>query len=319
MSPALRAGVLVAIAVAIVAGAAWVLDTPENEGKGGEAPRRWHSSAQCKECHQQEYEEWHGSHHQIAYTNPEVRALSEDFKIKECQACHLPRPVSQTGFEKRTLPRNTNPLDGVDCLTCHLAADGGLMSRNSRPDVPCAPVANQDFASVKLCASCHNQHKTTDQWKASEYAKDPDSCVQCHMPKGSHGFPGAHDITYLRAAAEFEAQRAGSELVLSLHNKGAGHNFPTEERHRAVDMEYRFVVEGEEPGAWQRAFRFRQPYRDEPGENTQLPAGQAKAVRVPVPDGASHAETRLWYRLKPHAKDDDPASTLLFEKQVDLR
>lgn len=301
---------------------------------------RWESAAQCKSCHEDVFAEWQGSHHQIAYTNPEVRALSDDFRKEECMDCHLPRPLAVTGFGKRTLPRRTHFDEGVSCISCHLAADGGILARNDRPEVPCKPRASEAFLAADTCASCHNQHGTTDQWRASHYFKQGTDCAACHMPAvtrtrqdGStrlgrrHVYEGCHDPATLRSAGKWEVTRDGDELVLALTNVGAGHNFPTEERHRAVDMLYRFVtVAG--TGDWQRAWRFRMPYRDEmepinpgnqPGENTQLPAGATKAIRVPIPADATAVEARLWYRLTPFCGDDDPRSTLLEERKVELR
>jgi hypothetical protein len=137
------------------------------------------------------------------------------------------------------------------------------------------------------------------------------------------------DLELIAALPELAFLRlVGAELVLQLENVGAGHNFPTEERHRAVDMMYRFVAADGTAGEWQRAWRFRMPYRDEmepinpgnePGENTQLPAGKKKAIRVPIDRGAVAAETRLWYRLTPFVGDDSPMSTLLDEQRVELR
>jgi hypothetical protein len=135
-----------------------------------------------------------------------------------------------------------------------------------------------------------------------------------------HVYEGAHDLPTLEKAGRFTAERDGAELVLALANTGAGHNFPTEERHRAVDIVYRFVTAADAgTGEWTRVFRFRQPYRDEPGENTQLPAGEQRTFRVPIPDGAVAAEARLWYRLTPFCGDDDPRSTLLEERRLELR
>ncbi len=305
---------------------------------------RWESSRQCLPCHQDVFDEWQGSHHQIAFTNPEVRAISDDFRKEECKDCHLPRPLAVTGFGKRTLPRATHLDEGVSCITCHLAPDGGLLARNDRPEVPCKPKASADFLAVDACASCHNQHWTTDQWRASEWSEQGIDCAACHMPAvdrvradGSvrpgrgHGYPGSHDVAMLRKAGEFTVARAGGEVVFALRNKWAGHNFPTEERHRAVDILYRFVGAGGAAaggGEWLRAWRFRQPYRDEAepvnpgnasGENTQLPAGERKEVRVPIPPGAAAVEARLWYRLTPFCDDADPRSTLLEERRVELR
>ena len=328
-------GILGAFAAAIA-----FLSSGGNEVRATDAPL-WESSKQCQQCHQEAYDEWATSHHGIAFTNPEVRALSDDFRREECMDCHLPRPLAVTGFGKRTLPRRTHFDEGVSCISCHLGEDGGIVGRNDRPEVPCKPKRSEAFLSVDACMSCHNQHQTTDQWRASHYAQQGIHCTNCHMPEAerkrpdgtirkgrSHVYPGAHDKAMLAKAGTFAAKKDGSDLVLSLTNTGAGHNFPTEERHRAVDLEYRFfrgldAIAGNGTGGapdWSRAWRFRQPYRDEPGENTQLPAGQTKEVRVPVPEGATHAEVRMWYRLTPLCDDADTArSTLLDERKVELR
>jgi len=289
---------------------------------------RWQTSKQCLQCHEAIGSEWHGSHHQISFLNPEVKKLSDDFKNTECQACHLPRPVFEIGIGKRTLPRMTRPDEGVDCLTCHLGAEGEILARHDVPGAPCKPRANATFTSVDLCASCHNQHGTTDQFRASSHAKQGGHCNDCHMepvPRNgvpgqgrSHVFIGAHDKAMLTKAATFEVGKESGEIVATVTNVGAGHNFPTEERHRAVDVLVRFVASDGTAGEWQRLWRFRQPYRDEPGENTQLPAGESKTVRIAIQAGAKRAEARLWYRLNPFAVDGDAASTLLFERVVAL-
>lgn len=289
--------------------------------------KHWESSQQCQQCHAEVWDEWQGSHHQISYLNPEVRKLSEDFRNKECAACHLPRPVTFTGYGERVLPRLTNPDEGVSCLTCHLAADGTILGRHDRPDVACAPHADADFLKVDMCQSCHNQHYTTDQWRASTYAKEGVNCNDCHMPEvarkdgsqgRSHVFSGAHDIDTLRRAGKLAIAVDGGDMVFKLTNVGAGHNFPTEERHRAVDIMVRFVLADGTQTPWQRSYRYRQPYRDEPGENTQLPSGATHESRTPIVAGAKTAQIRMWYRLTPYVGDDDPLSTLLLEKEVEL-
>lgn len=340
MSLRARIAIVVAVLGTFGAAIAFLSAGGTRTAHGNAGAVRWESSAQCRDCHQDVFDEWHGSHHQIAFTNPEVRELSDDFRKEECMDCHLPRPLAVTGFGKRTLPRRTHFDEGVSCITCHLAPDGGILGRNDRPEVPCKPQRSADFFAVDACASCHNQHWTTDQWRASHWAQQGIDCASCHMPvvdrvrkDGSkrpgrgHVFPGAHDLATLQKAAEFTATRDGDELVLTLHNTGAGHNFPTEERHRAVDMVWRAITAAG-PGPWQRAWRFRQPYRDEAepinpgnasGENTQLPAGAKKDVRVAVPTDAVAVEARLWYRLTPFVGDDDKRSTLLAERRLEWR
>lgn len=289
-------------------------------------PPRFTTSKQCAECHREVYDEWMGSHHQIAYENPEVRKLSDDFRNKECQACHLPRPIVETGLLERTLPRITRPDEGVDCLTCHLGPGGRIVGKIAS-DRGCMPIADERHMGVELCQTCHNQHQTTDQWRASAWPAKGYDCNACHMPetlradgkKGrGHVYPGAHDLEMLRKAGDFRMNVADGKVVLELENVFAGHNFPTEERHRAVDIVVRFTTQ-EGVGDWTRVHRFRQPYRDEPGENTQLPAGATHRAEVELPEGASRVEARLWYRLNPFALDDDPASTLLFELAKDLQ
>jgi hypothetical protein len=254
--------------------------------------------------------------------------------------CHLPRPLAVTGFGKRTLPRRTHFDEGVSCITCHLGPDGGILGRQSRPDAPCKPVANTEFLAVDACASCHNQHGTTDQWRESHYMAQGTDCSACHMPEvqrkrpdgtvrmgRKHVYEGAHDLATLQQAGQFTVARDGAEMTFTLQNVAAGHNFPTEERHRAVDIVYRWVT-ANGAGEWTRAYRFRNPYRDEttpinPGnavsENTQLPAGQQKTLRAPIPADAVAVEARLWYRLTPFVGDDDPKSSLLAERRVELR
>jgi hypothetical protein len=329
MSPVVR-GILALVLLSVLAVVGIQIATADAQQENS---IRWQSSQQCKSCHQDVWNEWHGSHHQIAYVNPVVRQLSEDFRNKECQACHLPRPISVTGYGQRTLPRITLPDEGVSCLTCHLGKDGQILGRNDVPTAGCKPIKSKDLISVQLCASCHNQHWTTDQWQASQYPAQGKDCNHCHMPeverqlangqkkKGfNHTYPGCHDKAMLQKAGKFDVEVEGGELVMSLENVGAGHNFPTEERHRAVDIVYRFHLEGEggNQTKWTRAWRFRMPYRDEPGEDTQLPAHQKKTVRVKVPENATKATVRLWYRLTPFCGDEDPESTLLFEREVSL-
>lgn len=293
---------------------------------GTATPPRFTSSKQCADCHREVYDEWFGSHHQIAYENPEVRKLSDDFRNKECQACHLPRPIVETGLLERTLPRITRPDEGVDCLTCHLGP-GGRIVGTTASDLGCMPIADRRHMGVELCQTCHNQHQTTDQWRASAWPAKGFDCNTCHMPETvrkdgkrgrGHVYPGAHDVEMLRKAGDFRMRVEDGKVVLELENVYAGHNFPTEERHRAVDIDVRFTT-ASGPGAWKRVYRFRQPYRDEPGENTQLPAGATHRSEVPIEEGAVRVESRLWYRLNPFALDDDPASTLLFERAEDLK
>src|SRR5687767_15777609 len=83
------------------------------------APAVFTSSAQCRECHAEVFDEWSRSEHANAWTGKEVRALSLDFSNQDCIDCHAPAPVFQTGIGQRVLPRNVRQVEGVDCIACH--------------------------------------------------------------------------------------------------------------------------------------------------------------------------------------------------------
>ena len=284
------------------------------------------SSGQCQACHPALWNEWKKSHHAISYTNPEVRKLSSDFRQKECQDCHLPRPIFETGLTKPPLPRQSRPDEGVDCLTCHMRPDGRILGVHTNPKAGCKPLAEPSLASVALCKTCHNQHKTTDQWAASPFAKKGVSCNDCHMPKiegkpgrRSHLVKGAHDLATLKSAARLGVRLEKYKVLVEVENKGAGHNLPTEERHRAVDVIYRILPADARPQPWSptftRLYRFRQPYLGDPGPNTQLPSGQTwkGSFEIPKPLQAkgTRIQVRLLYHLTPFQKDKE--GSLLYE------
>lgn len=75
------------------------------EEKAPIPPGRPQSSQECQDCHQQVFEEWASSQHAMAWINPFVRELSDDFSNKDCIDCHAPRPVWETGIGERVLFR----------------------------------------------------------------------------------------------------------------------------------------------------------------------------------------------------------------------
>ena len=340
LSPAMRGGIAVVLLLGVAGLVLWLGQggEPISNGDGNKGPRKpanappvFSDSAQCKACHESAWSQWRASHHAMAYTNPEVRKLSDDFAQKECRSCHLPKPILQTGAGERTLYRQSRPNDGVDCLSCHLDPQGRIAGRHASKK-GCQPVANADIISMKLCESCHNQHKTTDQWRASAYPSRGITCNTCHMKevkkgdkvvKRSHAFAGCHDLDTLRSAAEFRAVRKGDQIEVEVENKGAGHNFPTEERHRAVDIVWRIVApadakKGPKELAFERLYRFRQPYRGDPGPNTQLPAEETWKGRIDLPAEAlgKLLQIRMIYKLTPFLQDQE--GQLLAEREIQL-
>lgn len=274
------------------------------------------SSQDCQSCHPAVWEEWQESHHAFAFQNPEVRRLSQNFLNEECLACHAPRPVLQFKPGERVLARQSDRSLGVDCLSCHSRPEGGVASAqlNPRTDAACAPTTDLRLTSVDTCGSCHNQHGTVEQWRAAPEELQKENCLSCHMKdtfreggrRGRvHSFPAAHDLASLQEAVALEASFLKGQVHLQLTNHGAGHNFPTDERSRAADLQWR-SMQKKTWGEWQQVYRFRDPYRDEIDlNNTQLPAGKTweTTLHPLVPPDA--VEVRLLYRTNPFQPDDE--------------
>ena len=279
------------------------------------------SSADCRSCHPDVWEEWQSSHHAFAFKNPEVRRLSQNFLNEECLACHAPRGVLSFAPGERVLARESDRGLAVACLACHAHPKGGVATTNLRPDplAACAPRTEIRTAAVETCGSCHNQHGTVDQWREAPLELKQESCLSCHMAstfrlhgrKGkNHTFPAAHSLESLKSAVTLALIRETKlgqtgRVIVSLTNSGCGHHFPTDERSRAADLQWR-VKTHQEWNAWQHLYRFRDPYRDEADlENTQLPAGDTWQETLEFPAEAVGFEVRLLYRTNPFQSDEE--------------
>ncbi|HEX9792791.1 MAG TPA: multiheme c-type cytochrome [Planctomycetota bacterium] len=312
------------LALALVAGGVAVLIAVVDPGGAAEAIPLL-SSRSCLECHPGVAAEWQASHHAFAFENPEVRKLSNEFANEECLACHAPRPVLAFAPGERVLARGAERGLGVDCLACHGLPDGdGVATANPDPrsGAPCRPRTVPRMASVEHCASCHNQHGTVDQWRAApaEFggsALRGEGCLHCHMPEqrrsggrvgADHAFRAAHDVAALQAAVEFDGGWDPAQAWVEVRNVAAAHNFPTDERSRAADVQVRWRGEDGAWGEWQHVWRLRDPYRDEVElTNTQLPAGETWRELLPVPEGSREGEVRLMYRTNPFQPDAEAA------------
>jgi len=297
---------------------------------GGLAPG---GPSTCLPCHAQVVDEWRASMHAAAFTDPQVRApgQSDNFTRAECIPCHAPAPIFAAGIEPgaRVLARVERRADGVDCLACH-ALESGVAATRDGLAAPCAPRLRPELSTEAACAACHNQHQTHDEWRASPAFAAGIDCADCHMPHvertgpeagaprrgSSHRFPGGRDREFALAGLELSARVEGRELVATLRNTFAGHNLPSDSRNRALDLVVTLfdargaalpppAGEPREPGceAGFARVRYRNPYRASGQPSTQLPAGQASELRVPLPDGARRARVELAYKLQPLLSD----------------
>jgi hypothetical protein len=301
--------------------AAWLayalFSAPPEEGViGGGETRVWTSSTQCAECHQAIYDEWAGSQHAQSWINEAVRApsQSDNFRNKDCIDCHAPQPVFLTGIGNRVLPRTSRRAEGVDCITCHLLPSGRMAGTINAPKAPCKPEATIALQRVELCAGCHDQHKTVQQWRITSYADRGEDCLTCHMPfrdgdpnEGrSHLMLGGHHLPLVQQAVELRAARVGGAVQVEVANTGAGHAFPTDERSRAADVFWRPAPDDPDArGGWRHLWRIRDPYRTEVDiPSTLLHAETTKVLTIEDPDAAGPVQVGLFYKLSPYYRDE---------------
>jgi hypothetical protein len=303
-------------------------------GPGGLAPLGGPST--CLPCHAEVVAEWQASRHSHAFTDPQVRApdQSDNFRKQECLPCHASRPVFEHGVqpESRVLARVERRADGIDCLSCHGLPEGGVAAARSGLAGACRPALRAELSTQQMCAACHNQHNTHDEWRASPAAVAGKDCLDCHMARTprsggeagapragrDHHFPGGRDREYALSGLSLDAQHQGDRrlLAVTLRNEFAGHNLPTDSRNRALDLVVTLLDargaalpppagEKREPGCETGTARrrFRNPYRASGDPNTQLPAGESAVLEVPLPDDAVMALVELFYKLNPWVPD----------------
>jgi hypothetical protein len=140
----------------------------------------------CNECHQDSYNEWSGSMHAYAATDPLFLAMNKRGQAEThgalgnfCVNCHAPMAVHELAGDNRTIDPETIPdqLKGVTCYFCHnvtavagthnnalVLADDTTMRgpiSNAVPykahDAADSPLHNgATRESADLCGACHD-------------------------------------------------------------------------------------------------------------------------------------------------------------------
>jgi hypothetical protein len=121
----------------------------------------------------------------------------------------------------------------------------------------------------------------------------------------AHKWPGGHTKKMVSKALKLNAQveEENGVITVAVENVGAGHNIPTELRHRALDLEVTVKT------GWLQSdnyrYRFRNPYKGEGGPNTQLRFGERRQLSFPIPMAKGEITVRLVYRLMPFGEGGD--------------
>ncbi len=249
----------------------------------------------CASCHADVAEEWRGSMHRAAWTDPVFQAAFVREPLEACRNCHAPQRAP--GAE----PSGLAAHDGVTCATCHVR-DGEVLSTGEGRGAPHPVRRVPELGASEYCAGCHQfdfpaergaarGHPPTDEpmqdtyeeWALSDAARDGVQCQGCHMPRvtdasgrthRSHRFLGVRDEAFLRSAVHVEAaaRRDGSEVVVTLRlvPGATGHAFPTGDLFRRGEL--RAWVDADRPEVVALAREF----RDEP---ERMPDGSMAFVR----------------------------------------
>jgi hypothetical protein len=190
-----------------------------------------------------------------------------------CVNCHAPlkqqvaevrRWMPRGSFDERRgaavgldLTRLTLPHEGVGCAVCHVR-NGGVLGGEAAGGKfhPTASGVEQapPLSDPAFCAGCHQFQfhemrqgqmvitdtpiqNTYEEWRSFRASGGEGTCQSCHMPGGSHAFPGARDLNLLRASLEVELARGAEGFELILRSRGVGHSFPTGDLFRHLTVE----------------------------------------------------------------------------------
>jgi hypothetical protein len=283
------------------------------------------TSVACAGCHPAIYAEHTANTHGRAFHDDEARLATRGFRREDCVRCHTPRPVFETGIGLTPMQRWTDLEEGNTCMSCHWRS--GYDYSRFVGGKECKEAFDPRVGTVQACASCHRIAGTPDQWsRAAHGAEESNVCIDCHMPAverpvavgepprlvRSHVFPASRSESQLRRAYAYAATIEGNEVVVRLTNKGAGHNFPTATRQRAVESLVTIRDrDGNEIGRSRMTCRY--PYASELAEgqltmpvSTQVPSGKMREQRVPIPVAEGTATCELFFKLYRPIDDRDP-------------
>lgn len=258
-------------------------------------PWTFTSNSQCKECHEEVWNEWTSDEHSQAWFNKPL--FPQDPKRTECVSCHASVPILDHGLEKEIVVRADRFEEGIGCIECHKFQDG---SNGPLPSIEaaCNPTFDARFKTSVTCTPCHAPHGTFDEWQASAWRDK--TCQDCHMPEverpsatggpvrkvKSHKFLSARQLPFLKDSVKVDAAIEGSKVVVRIANHNTGHNFPGEISNREVVLNVKFVDDLGMPVGTGRASMQAppRPQRDDK-PTTQIRPGEERVYEFPFPEG----------------------------------
>lgn len=225
------------------------------------------SAAACGTCHAAAYREWMGSRHRQSFTNRLFVVSYREEPMRWCIYCHAPLPEQAQALGTTRVAFAASPLvaEGINCAVCHVR-DGFILSARtpSAKGLSAHPMREEkQLAQAEFCGGCHQfniphdqpplrytdevMQNTLEEWRRSDAAREGRSCQRCHMPNGTHRFPGAHTPDFMIRATAVRVRRTTEGIAVWLSGRQVGHNFPTGDPFRRLVLQFCSEPRCEEP------------------------------------------------------------------------
>lgn len=222
--------------------------------------------AACGTCHTRQFADWRTSLHSLAASpgligqlrNMAPHAVDDQ---QACIRCHAPLYEQAKNLEDTLAaasmaipprPDGASFRQGLTCAGCHVRGNQRFGPPRRDNSFPAAGerlphngwTASAAFEDARFCAACHQFESdgpalngklfenTYQEWKASRYGQQNQSCQSCHMPDRRHLWRGIHDADMVRSGLDIAPSPASIEqgharTALAITNTHVGHDFPT--------------------------------------------------------------------------------------------
>lgn len=278
------------------------------------------SSMECKECHEEIWNEWASSLHAIATTDPIYRTFrntgyGQGDMMAECDLCHIPTPVfeGELGKFPHTRTHESDPVPGVTCLSCHQMGDRVVGVQGLTGAGKCNPINDARLRESIMCGSCHKNQQLNlvrfhewEEWQERSVHNADKHCVDCHMlpverplvndgpvrTSHDHKMSVIHNSEFLRSGFDVDLQVIGSQVVMPVSVKDTAHYLPTGYRIRNLRFNLRIDnPEGGEP-LWTGQFHAHKKSAWG-GEETRLRDREVKIFRFDLPAELNEGVVKL--------------------------
>jgi hypothetical protein len=268
---------------------------------------------QCQVCHADIHKEWGSTLHAFSWRDPIFRAIKANVSdsATKCDHCHAPESILITGIGKMPKLRTGERDSGINCITCHMDADGAMHGPNGGNSPFHKTKANPAFKEVDLCASCHGQPSVPEHDEVTEFKKGPGkmgmTCHACHMPTekrvaaaggpsrivGKHTWFGGFNEMQLKGAASVEAKVENGNVVVNVTNS-SGHPIPAAPYRDIVVLVTATDATNKEVLNKQEVFL--KPPAPGMGVDKRVRANETRALTYPINAQKGTVKVKLVYR-----------------------